>query len=69
MKQKLKFEIGQTVFLKSDITGAYPMTILEIEENSFDTGSGCHVCWFNKSGRMLYNTIPEDALRESLAIK
>jgi len=53
MTQKTKFEIGQTVFLKSDVLGSNPMTILEIEENSFDTGCGYQVCWFTKSSRIL----------------
>lgn len=69
MTQKTKFEIGHTVFLKSDVLGSNPMTILEIEENSFDTGCGYQVCWFTKSSRILYSTFPETALRESVTKK
>jgi len=69
MNSKSKFEIGQTLFLKSDLSGDNPMTVLEIDKYYCDSGCGYNVCWFTKSGRMLYNTFPENALREGVALK
>lgn len=69
MSKKAKFEIGQTVFLRSDVLSATPMTVLEIEENLLGSGHLYEVCWLLKSGKVLYSTFPETALRESIAAK
>lgn len=62
-KKKVTFEIGQTVFLKSDILGEHPMTVLDIETYSHESGDMLQVCWISKSGKMNYDAFPEPAIR------
>ncbi len=62
-KKQIVFEIGSTVFLKSDVLGEHPMTILDIEEYGHETGDMIQVCWYSKSGKMHYDAFPEPALR------
>jgi len=62
-----KFEVGQTVFLKSDVQGLHAMVILEVLEHEYDAGNGdgCRVCWITKGGRMMYDQFPAIILREA----
>jgi hypothetical protein len=70
MKKSEKMEVGDVVYLKSDVSGEYPMTIVEsLPPDDDEYLPRWQVCWLTKSGHTKYSGFPEKALRKSQNIE
>lgn len=69
MKKSEKFQIGDIVFLRSDVQGSFPMTIVDCFDHDIDNSERWEVCWINKQGYVKYGVFPEKILKKSENIK
>lgn len=68
-KSKGQFQKGDVVFLKSDVEGNFPMTIIASFPGDDDEYLHYQVTWFTKSGISKSHGFPPSTLRKSEIIK
>ncbi|MEA5110953.1 hypothetical protein SDC9_17959 [bioreactor metagenome] len=69
MKKSEKLQTGDIVFLRSDVKGEYPMTIVGYSGFDTDNSDLWEVCWINKQGHVKYADFPGKILKKSENLK
>jgi len=60
-KPDLKYNLGDTVFLKSDLKKRYPMQIINFKLDDYNC-SDYYTTWLNSQGTQEHGAFPEECL-------